>query len=275
MKFYYFGGSFLEYEDEVTASKLDASNFDGVMYTYDSTQGDMFARVVRDIDENQRIKYLVAIRPYTISPQYLCAINDSIDEMMEGRLQINFVSGYIKDHESNVGGIVGDVNDSSSKAEKSNYMTKFLRVLNEMDQNRNKLDFYVSTTNEHVFDVAKKYNNKIIVPYSLYSRKKWPGSGIDIDLSGIEVMVALTPIFRKTEAELSALTEYALRPVWKKGEVSQVVGDVEYFTYERFDEFVKSLEDDGISSLLINAVPHEEHEIIVPFIEEYVDSREN
>lgn len=272
MKFYYFGGSFLE--DEETASKLDANNFDGVMYTYDPTKGDMFARVARDIDKNQKIKYLVAIRPYTISPQYLNAVNDSINEIMEGRLQINLVSGYIKDHEANVGGIVGDVNDSSDRTEKSKYMIEFLKVLNEMDQDRNKLDFYVATTNQHVFDVAKKYKNKMIIPYSLYSRKKWPPLGVDIDLSDTEVMVALTPIIRETEVELAALTDYALRPIWKKGEVSQVVADVEYFTHERFNEFVKSLEDDGISSLLINAVPHKEHEIIVPFIKKYVDSVE-
>lgn len=281
MKFYYFGGTFGW--GAKTASNLNANNFDGVMYTYDATQGDMFTRVAEDIKKNEKIKYLIAIRPYTISPQYLCAINDSINEMMKDRLQINFISAYIKDHEANVGGIVGEIKDSSSKIERSNYMIEFLKVLNEMKENKNSLDFYVSTTNEYVFDVVKKYNNKIIIPYSLYSRKTWtdhnlnkfPSKNDNIDLSGIEAMVALTPIIRETREELDGLTEYALRPVWKKGEISKVVNDVGYFTYEEFDEFVKYLEDDGISSLLINAVPDEEHEIIIPFIKKYVDSKKN
>jgi hypothetical protein len=281
MKFYYFGGTFSE--GAKTASNLNANNFDGVMYTYDATQGDMFTRVAEDIKKNEKIKYLIAIRPYTISPQYLCAINDSINEMMKDRLQINFISAYIKDHEANVGGIVGEIKDSSSKIERSNYMIEFLKVLNEMKENKNSLDFYVSTTNEYVFDVVKKYNNKIIIPYSLYSRKTWtdhnlnkfPSKNDNIDLSGIEAMVALTPIIRETREELDGLTEYALRPVWKKGEISKVVNDVGYFTYEEFDEFVKSLEYDGIDSLLINAVPDEEHEIIIPFIKKYVDSKKN
>lgn len=281
MKFYYFGGTFTG--GAKTASNLNANNFDGVMYTYDATQGDMFTRVAEDIKKNEKIKYLIAIRPYTISPQYLCAINDSINEMMKDRLQINFISAYIKDHEANVGGIVGEIKDSSSKIERSNYMIEFLKVLNEMRENKNSLDFYVSTTNEYVFDVVKKYNNKIIIPYSLYSRKTWtdhnlnkfPSKNDNIDLSGIEAMVALTPIIRKTREELDSLTEYALRPVWKKGEISKVVNDVGYFTHEEFDEFVRSLEDDGIDSLLINAVPDEEHEIIIPFIKKYVDSKKN
>jgi hypothetical protein len=270
MKFYFFGGTFTY--SAKTASNLNANNFDGVMYTYDATKGDMFSRVAKDINKNEKIKYLIAIRPYTISPQYLCAINDSINEIMKDRLQINFISGYIKDHEANVGGIVGEIKDDSSKIEKSNYMIEFLKVLNEMKENKNSLDFYVSTTNEYVFDAAKKYNNKIIVPYGTYSRKTWTGNN-NIDLSGIEVMLALTPIIRETREELDGLTEYALRPAWKKGEKSHVVSDVGYFTYEEFDEFVKSLEDDGINSLLINAVPDKEHRVIIPFIKKYVDSK--
>jgi hypothetical protein len=291
MIFYYFGGVFNDKTVLEHASSLEKHHFSGVMYTYDPTQGDMFVRVAREINNEEKIKYLVAIRPYTISPQYLYAITKSINQMSANRLQINIVSGYIKDHEKNIGGIVGEVNDLSSSVDRSNYTISFIKELNEMskkinnskdangDQLENTLDFYVSTTNSYVFDIIKEYNNKIIFPYNIYKRGffsdqyKDPSSMIDFDIKNIDVMLTMTPIIRETEEELLSLKDYAVRPIWKKGEASQIVDDVEYFTPESFDEFITMLEDNGINHLLINAVPREEFEVIIPFIKQYVESK--
>lgn len=282
MKFYYFGGIFEEETENTleTASVLEKYNFDGVMFTYDATQGDMFVRTAKDIDPNGKIKYLVAIRPYTISPQYLQTINDSMNEIDMERLQLNFISGYIKDHENHIEGIVGDIVDSSDSVSKSKYMIKFIETLNSMKINKNPLDFYVSTTNSYVFDEAKKHNNKIILPYHVWKRGFWSdvyknssGKGKPLELKGMDVMITITPIIRKTEKELKSLTSYALRPIWKRGEVSKVIDDVEYFTHESFHEFVKMLEENGVQHLLINAIPREEHTVIIPFIKKYVESQ--
>jgi hypothetical protein len=282
MKFYYFGGTFNENDTLEDTSTLDAHHFDGVMFTYDSTQGDMFVRVARDIKLNEKIKYLIAIRPYTISPQYLYAINQSIAEVQKDRLQINIIPGYIKDHESHVGGIVGEVNDSSSSVDRSNYTIKFIESLDEISKNKSteeQLDVYISTTNNYVFDAVKKYNNKIILPYSIYKRGFWsdwlkdPSLKINFERDAIEIMLAMTPVIRETKEELEALAQHAMKPVWKKGDVAKVVEDVEYFTHESFDEFIQMLEEDNINHLLINAVPRSESTKIVSFIKQYVESR--
>ena len=251
----------------------------------------MFVKTARDLSPNENIKYLIAIRPYTISPQYLSMINRSMSTIHRDRLQINLISGYIKDHEDGVGGIVGDVNDQSSSIDRSNYMIEFLKTLNEMDQDkdspgyyrdpnyRNQLDVYVSTTNNYVFEAVKKYNHKIILPYHIYARGSWSdtsrhkSASIPLELENTEVMLAITPIIRETEEELDLLTNYSIRPTWKKGEIPTPVLDSAYFTHEQFDDFVRTLEQRGINHLLINAVPSEEVHVILPFIKKYVESR--
>jgi hypothetical protein len=291
MKFYYFGGVFQE-ESPESAHSLEKSNFSGVMYTYDPTQGDMFIRVAREMKLNKKIKYLIAIRPHTISPQYLNAISQSMSEIMENRLQINIVPGYIKDHEQSIGGIVGNVNDLSTPLERSKYTVDFIESLGKMIKSidhstnaeneplKNSLDIFISTTNSYVLEAVKKYNNKIILPYHIYKRGFWsdvhkdPSLKIPIDIKDTEVMITMTPIIRKTEEELRSLHNYSLRPVWRKGEVPKVIDDTEYFTHEGFDEFVNTLEQDGINHLLINAVPRQERNIIIPFIKQYLDSKQ-
>lgn len=292
MNFYYFGGVMGDPANIKSPSNLNKNHFSGVMFTHDIPEGDMFVKAAVDIDPNENIKYLIAIRPYTISPQYLSMINRSMNKIDRGRLQINLISGYIKDHEDGVGGIVGDVTDNSSALDRSNYVIEFLRVLNEMDQDKdspgywkdpnhkNKLDVYVSTTNSYVFEAVKKYNHKIILPYHIYVRGGWSdvlkdkNKIIPLEIENTEVMLAITPIIRKTEEELDLLTNHAVRPVWRKGEVPKVVLDVAYFTHEQFDDFVQTLEKRGINHLLINAVPSEEVKVIVPFIKQYVESRQ-
>lgn len=291
MKFYYFGGVMGDPGNIKSPSNLNKNNFSGVMFTHDIPEGDMFVKTAKDIRHGEDIKYLVAIRPYTISPQYLSMINRSMDKIDRGRLQINLISGYIKDHEDGVGGIVGDINDNSSSISRSNYMIEFLKALHEMDQDkespgysrdknhRNSLDVYVSTTNSYVFEAVKKYGFKIILPYHIYARKGWsdflkdPSISIPLELDGVETMIAVTPIIRKTEEELDLLTNHSVRPVWKKGEIPMPVVDSAYFTYEQFDDLVTTLESRGINHMLINAVPSEEVDIIVPFINQYVESR--
>lgn len=278
MEFYYFGGN----TRGDLIPMLEQSNFSGVMFTYDATQGDIFTHVAKDIKNTKRIKYLIAIRPYAISPQYICMINQSIQTIEKNRLQVNFISGYIKDHEKDFGGIVGEINDSSSRIDRSNYMIEYLNVLNNMPINKNndtKLDFYVSTTNEYVFDFIKRNQNKIILPYRDYKNGYWTISnnkggqmpGDAFSLSDINCMIAITPIIRETQEELNLSDSYAQRPVWRKGERANVVTDIEYFTYEQFDSFVKKLESEGIHHMLLNGWPEIERENIIKFIKKYTE----
>jgi alkanesulfonate monooxygenase SsuD/methylene tetrahydromethanopterin reductase-like flavin-dependent oxidoreductase (luciferase family) len=275
MNFYYFGGNFQT--GEIT--RLEKSHFDGVMFVYDSVIGDVFTHIARDIRKNEKIKYLVAIRPYAISPQYLCMINKSINQIAPNRLQINLISGYIKEHEKEFGGILGNVNDDSSRIERSNYMIDYVNMLNTMPGNKkkNSLDFYVSTTNEYVFDATSEYDNKIILPYRDYKNGHWTiissneqqDSGSSFNIEGRKIMLAITPIIRKTHEELNLSEDYAKRPLWKDGEVLGQVTDIEYFTYEEFDAFIKQLESEGITEILMNGHQEKEREILISFIKEY------
>ena len=275
MKFYYFGGNFKK--GEIT--RLEQHRFDGVMFVYDAVLGDVFTRIARDIRLNEKIKYLVAIRPYAISPQYLCMINKSINSIMPNRLQINLISGYIKDHEASFGGIMGNVDDNSSRIDRSNYLIDYVYTLNTMPGNQNKptLDFYTSTTNEYVFNATAEFDNKMILPYRDYKNKYWTvmngdrgqDVGSSFDIAGRKIMLAITPIIRKTQEELDMSEEYAQRPLWKNGEKQGKVTDIEYFTYEEFDNFIKQLEAEGIHEILMNGHQEEERENLISFIKQY------
>lgn len=282
MKYYLFGGSI---NSEVFKETFN-DGFDGVMFTYDLEQFDIFTYLANQNYKNNKVKCLVAIRPYTISPQYLYMINKSMNKIIPNQLQINFIQGYTKEHEKDFGGIVGEVNDMSNTIEKSNYFINYLDVLNTMeknDKNKYPLDFYVSTSNKYVMEAVQKYNNKIILPYNKYKTKYWvkekkPTGQIvykdPIDLKDTKVMLAITPILRKRKEELEVLSEdYVNRPNWRKGERVNKVSDAVYFTYDEFGYFLNELEEEGIAEVLINAYPAREYPVIKHFLKNYARNK--
>lgn len=275
MKIYFFGGSF----EGMVLNILKTCHFDGVMFTYDSTQGDIFTQISRHINSEESFKYLVAIRPYTISPQYLCMINDSISKISPNRLQLNIITGHIKEHEKSVGGIIGEINDASDNVARSNYLIKFLHEMKRMSDNSQITDcvgrpytiavpdYYVSVSNQYVLDAAKETNSKIIFSYNNYKNNSWIIKrdsnmnvielGDPIDLKGHNILFCMAPRLRKTQEEIDNLDK-----PW-------LAYDTEYFTYEQFEKFIEELKEKNINEMLLYPVPYEETEHIGNFVKQY------
>ena len=235
MNFYMFSYG-LEEVDE-----LQKNHYSGALYTYNILQGDFFTRIAKNIVVGEKFKYMVAIRPYVISPQYLCMINNSINQIEKNRLQINFINGWIKEEEKELGGIIGDVNDLSGNIERSNYLIEYIDVLEK--SNLKIPDYYLSTTNEFIFNAGEKHNSKLIIPYSQYINKKY-------NLNNKHIMISVSPRIRETQEEIDRLVKT------KKHQ-----SDEEYFTYKEITSLINKLEHEGISEILFSSFSQKEERL--------------
>lgn len=229
------------------SEELESYGFNGVLFPTGSKGFDYFIQIARNIDPKTKIKYMVAIRPYTISPQYIAKIKSSMDKISRDRILINFVTGHVvEDDQKNVGGIIGEVNDLSSIIERSNYMIKCLPELNRMKEELP--DFYISSTNEFVFDAAKK--NKVLMPHSWYKINRF-------DLNPKLTMIHVSPIIRETKEEIKNID----KSDWPQ--------DTEFFTKDEFKEFIYELEKKDFDGVLIsNSLSELETENILKTMQE-------
>lgn len=272
MKFYFFGGDFFILE------KLYDSKFDGALFLYNANANEFFTTISHN---HQRIrpgfKYMVAIRPYVISPQYLAMIHRNLYHLLGDILQINLVSGWTKPEEAPYNSFVGNINDSSSSIEKSKYLIEYLNSLNELKNNvknikNNKTedqliketipDVYVSATNKFVFNAALKNDNKIILPYHTYFSKKFHSDVLDgyndFHINNKKIFITLTPIIRDTKEELADFLHY------------QDGNDVVCGTAEDIVEILKKIKSDGIEGVLLFAWD-DEREPLFRFMATYKD----
>jgi len=229
--------------------ELEDNGFSGVLLPYSFFSGDQFVKIANTIDIDKKIKYIVAIRPYAISSQYLSMISRSFSKISEDRISINLVTGWIYENEKSIGGIQGEVNDTSSNVDRSNYLISYIESLKNT---RGKTpEFYVSVTNEIVFESSKK--EKVIIPYSWYKIDKF-------DLSETDAMISIMPVIRNTQEELDLID---------KDRSNQ---DVEYFTNQGFTLFLQELDKKKINNILITEESSEEEkENIISFVRDFAN----
>ncbi len=245
MDFYWFGENKIGtrgYQD------LHDHHFSGALFPYSINAGDFFTDIAKYANSEHNLKYIVAIRPYVISPQYLCMINNTLNKIIPNQLQINFVTGWPYEEEKTFGGIVGGINDLSSNVERSNYLINYINNLNEIKTN--KPDYYISVTNNFLYDVANKYNNKMIIPYTHFNSNRF-------DLLHKDVMVSVAPILRERSEEKEKLTTVLNEQ------------DINFFSYIEFIDFIETLKENNINKVLVRWGNHEEKDNIFNFVKQY------
>jgi hypothetical protein len=70
MNIYWFG-KHVDKDLGYVSDLLEDSGFYGWLLPYNAGYEDPFTRIARSLKTEQKLKYLVAVRPYTISAQYL------------------------------------------------------------------------------------------------------------------------------------------------------------------------------------------------------------
>jgi len=284
MKIYYFGGLLSSKANNI--DQLEDAHCDGVLFTYSPQQGDFFVSIAKTMRLDQKIKYMVAIRPHALSAQYLTMIHQSINDIQKDRLQINIIAGHIKPEEVEFGGLLGSMTDKSSIPDRTNYMIDYIKELDNMKKNNIDIpDCYISCTNVYSLEAAAKLNYKIIFSYFHYkfgyfldkSVKGNEKPGDTFDLSGKKIMLAITPIIRDTQEEIDNEfpknvmvhthdgKSYKDRPRFAK--------DTAYFTYDKFVSFLKDLELKGIHEVLLNGIPENERGRLINYIKKYKEGQ--
>jgi hypothetical protein len=88
---------------------INSFGYDSCMLTYHSRENDMFIKLARAIDPDLPLKYIIAMRTYAISPEYLGLMVKGFEEIAKDKIMFNIVAGDLHANETSV----EDVVDSS------------------------------------------------------------------------------------------------------------------------------------------------------------------
>jgi len=235
----------------IVSQELEDAGFTGILLPYGSSLGDYFTFIARAMDTSHKLKYIVAIRPYTISPQYLASIVKSLNEIDDDRVWINFVAGTINDYEQSLGGIMGDVNDSSHFLERKQYLIDYVPVFIEYCKNIMKPPaICVSGMSDEIFNLTENYAD-----YNMTSYDKHIHENRFKKISKPKI-ITMCPFIRSTLKEINLLKN--------QGNIPQ---DAVFADSDGLVDILNSLKIDGINDVMFHVNgSDEEYSRIVEFV---------
>lgn len=233
MNFYWFGRP---KEDDLSliSKELEDAGFFGMLLPYEVNLGDYFVKIAKSINKDEKIKYVVAIRPYTISPQYLVSIIKSLNNIDPDRVWVNFVSGQILDKEKVTGGIFGDTNDTSSIDKRRDYLKEYVPVFKRIcKQNNVKTKICISGTDDSIFSLTERFGD-----YNFAAAESYFKNVKLKDLSKPRVL-SMCPFIRKTEEEVEELKDS-----------KNITPDITPTTENNLISIIKKMKHDGINDVM-------------------------
>jgi alkanesulfonate monooxygenase SsuD/methylene tetrahydromethanopterin reductase-like flavin-dependent oxidoreductase (luciferase family) len=90
-------GSELNIKDlQALLHEFEQAKYEFMLFAINSEKADFVPKVAFLLDKNPKIKMMLAMRPYLLSPQYAAMLFAGFEQVDSGRLMVNWVNGHNK-----------------------------------------------------------------------------------------------------------------------------------------------------------------------------------
>ena len=172
------------------SDELDAVGYYSMLLTVHSRSSDYLPIVSSVLDRGHKLKYILAIRPYLLSPQYLMMLLAGMEEIDKDRIMLNWVHGTLGPNENfnAVLSLPGDMNDPEVRRQ---HMSDFLEALDKtnMHQDIKVPESMMSGGNPNTVELVKKFGMHLgsgydifIKNYDSYRKHEFPKTFVQVSL---------------------------------------------------------------------------------------------
>jgi len=218
------------------SNDLDNAGYYSVLLTYHSNTPDSFIKIPHIINKNHKIKYMIAIRPHSISPEYLKMQCDGFKEIQNNRLIINFVAGNLLEDESTPIPTVDRILEKMDIDSRRDHLNKFLEIFKGLPGD--KPEIAISGSSEKILIAAEEYADALIVELFPYINKHIYRKNIN------KKIVTVNLCIRETQEEINE--------IFKNKTIRGI--DLEYSgTKDKVIGKILKLHDIGIRDIMVSA----------------------
>lgn len=188
------------------ANTLEDVGYESVLLTYHSNSPDLFVQAIENLS-NTFIKYNIAVRPYSISPEYLAMIAQSIDNLYPDRLMFNFVAGNLYEDETLEGIIHYDNSLLRDVRYRRSYLVTFLNKFLNMPVLKHQPICMIGSSDENLQKFAKQNSLMSAITYDSFMQNI-----NTLSQNNNSLMINLPVILRPTLEEAHRAQEESVGP---------------------------------------------------------------
>lgn len=190
------------------SEELDQFGYYSLMLTYDPLVPDNLIKCAYALNKNHKIKYMQAIRTYSISPEYMGMICRAFDEIQKDRLMLNIVSGDINSRETFLSDSVFISKYIDTPENRLVYTDEWIKKFLSLKSVRNFPEIVMGGHSEKTIEISNKNNFTSLVSWSEYKK---PENNIKFSMASRQ-MVSLGVVIRDTYAEAKSVMDKLSNP---------------------------------------------------------------
>jgi hypothetical protein len=221
---------------------LEDSGYKSVLLTFHSAQADYFIKSAAAIIPGHKLKYMIALRPYHLSPQYCSMMTIGHSQVDKDRLMFNWVAGdfHNREDEPDLEFDIFGKSDSIDTIEKRiKFLREFVKMYNMYCPSSVKPPMVFSGFHEYALDTVRIFNGTSLSSIDSYR------DNIDRFYGIQNIMVAAVVTILESNDELEKFNEKVLSV--NPGYIRySIIGD-----HETVKEQILKLKDEKITDLLI------------------------
>ena len=224
------------------SSELEDCGYHSVLLTFHSQQADYFVKSAAALTPGHKLKYMIALRPYHVSPQYCAMMTIAYNEIDKDRLVFNWVAGDFHNRQDEPH-LEFDVFAKSELIDTIEKRTTFLRDFVKMYKlycpvyARPGMVF--SGFSDYTLDTVRMFNGTSLCMLDTYRENIEKFHDIENKLVSVSVSILKSNNYIKEYTELANLNNPRLMS-------HSIVGD-----YETVKKQILELENEKITDLLI------------------------
>lgn len=157
--------------------KASEAGFYSMLMTYHSRQEDFWIKSAKIIDDSIKMKMMIAIRTYAISPEYCAMMIAASNSLSKNKIILNVVAGDLHKDETSIADVIA-INDLiATSQDRVAYTTKWLDKFRSLDIIKNQIpELIISGTSEKSINNLINYGDYglAMVDYYTLGESKFP-----------------------------------------------------------------------------------------------------
>ena len=245
MKFHWMVKKNLNPRDLKTLSKvIDFYQYDSMLLTFHSDESDYWIKAAHAINTEDKVKYMIAIRPYALTAAYCSMMIDAFNEIDFNRMYLNIIAGTNDDDQA----LFCTVTSIDERKKDSGRFVKTLKSIN-----KNCPSVFFSGASEETVSNVKNFGDGQVITLSRFNE------------AGLQ---SSRPIVR-----VSIILDDDANFIYDSMQYGKEKSNTIFGNKEEIKSKIKELESIGVTDLLISNTSFGSndsriHEVVLEMLEE-------
>lgn len=151
--------------------RLEDCGYDSVLLTFHSQQADYFIKSAAALNPGDKLKYMIALRPYHVSAQYCAMMTIGYDQIDSNRLVFNWVAGDFHQREDEPQiefDIFGESELIDTIQKRTTYLREFVKMYKLYCPTKIRPPMVFSGFSDYALDTVRMFNGTSLCMLDTY-----------------------------------------------------------------------------------------------------------